>query len=237
MSVAAHRARRARHGLLAACIVASLGVAACTAVEEPPPPATGSTAATGTSEATPPAVDLLDRLLRVDDIRPMAALGLDLREQPVLDPQQFALATLRGPCGAVVDTPFAEAGVFRVFRSTVALVVEAVAQPGPEAAATFVEQLEADADVGCAPFVEQLGSAEPSTLTLEGMLDLSALGDGWVGWTQEVTASTGRVGYRAVLVAAEGDRLWLLAVLSPNPIAPEALVALGEAASERARTG
>lgn len=237
MSVAVHRARRARRGLLVASLVASLGLGACTASEDPPPPATASTAVTAPSEADPPAVDLLDRLLRLDDIRPMAALGLDLREQPVLDPQQFALATLRGPCGAVVDTPFADAGVFRVFRSTVALVVEAVAEPGAEDATAFVEQLEADADEGCAPFVEQLGSAEPSTLTLEGMLDLSALGEGWVGWTQEVAASTGLVGYRAVLVAAEGERLWLLAVLSPNPIPPEALVALGEAASTRARTG
>ena len=237
MSVAPHRARRARRGLVAACVVASLGLGACTATEDPPPPATAPSEAPGTSVGGPPTVDLLDRLLRLEDVRPMVALGLDLREQPVLDPQQFALATLRGPCGAVVDTPFAEAGVFRVFRSTVALVVEAVAEPGAEAATAFVEQLEADADEGCAPFVEQLGSAEPSTLTLEAMLDLSALGEGWIGWTQEVTASTGPVGYRAVLVAAEGDRLWLLAVLSPNPIPPEALVALGEAASARARTG
>ena len=209
---------------------------ACAA--EPGDTGAGSTAGPGTTEAAEddPTV-LLDRLLRLDDIRTMAALGLDLREQPVLDPQQFALSTLRGPCGATVETPFSDAGVFRVFRSTVALVVEAVARPGAAEAVAFVEQLEADAVAGCPPFTEQLGSAEPSTLTLEGMLDLSALGDNWVGWTQEVTASTGRVGYRAVLVAAEDDRLWLLAVLSPDPIPHEALVALGAAASTRAGAG
>jgi hypothetical protein len=38
-------------------------------------------------------------------------------------------------------------------------------------------------------------------------------------------------------VAAEGERLWLLAVLSPDPIPPEALVALGQAASARAADG
>jgi hypothetical protein len=127
--------------------------------------------------------------------------------------------------------------VFRVFRSTISLVIEAVAQPGAEEADAFVGALRADAQVGCPPFQEQLGSAEPSTITLQSMLDVSALGEGWIGWTQEVTASTGRVGVRSILAAAEGDRLWLLAVLSPEPIPADELVRLGGVASSRAASG
>jgi hypothetical protein len=190
-----------------------------------------------TTVTTVTTVELIDRLLEIDDVRPLPAFGLDTREQPVLDPQQFALATLRGPCGATVETPFDESGVFRVFRSTISLIVEAVAEPGADAADAFVAELRADADPGCPPFTEQLGSAEPSTIELQSMLDLDALGEGWIGWTQEVTASTGRVGSRSILVAAEGERLWLLAVLSPAPIPAEELVGLGELASRRAAGG
>ena len=225
---------RVRLGVSVAILTASSLLAACAGsdVAEAPrgsadPPATTAVTVTDSTE-------LIDRLMRIEDIRPIAAFGLDTREQPVLDPQQFALATLRGPCGATIDTPFAEAGVFRVFRSTVSLVVEAVAQPGAEAASAFVDGLRADAIDGCPPFTEQLGSAEPSTLTLEEMLDLDDLGEEWIGWTQAVSTATGPVGHRAILVAAEGDRLWLIAVLSPAPIGTADLVGLGRIASERA---
>ena len=239
MSGGPHRARRAAHRtallLVGALVLLSCGTA------EPPSGGGGSTTGTSGSGTTATSVStsdqLLDGLLELDDVRPLPAFGLDTREQPVLDPQQFALATLRGPCGATVETPFDESGVFRVFRSTTALIVEAVAEPGAEAADAFVAGLRADAQDGCAPFAEQLGSAEPSTIELQAMLDLSALGENWIGWTQEVTASTGRVGVRNVLVAAEGDRLWLLAVLSPDPIPEADLVALGELASVRATEG
>lgn len=234
--------RRARLGLIVAFVVVCGGLAGCGGADPAPPATTaaveqggGTTASTGPDTA--PQVQLIERLLELDDVRPLPAFGLDTREQPVLDPQQFALATLRGPCGATVETPFDESGVFRVFRSTTALIVEAVAEPGAEAADAFVAGLRADAQEGCAPFSEQLGSAEPSTIELQAMLDLAALGDGWIGWTQEVTASTGRVGVRNILVAAEGDRLWLLAVLSPDPIPEADLVALGELASVRATEG
>ena len=234
MSRRPHRDRRVRRGVLAAVapLVLVLGLG-CTSAEDPSSTAT-SAPDTTTGTSAPVEVQLIDRLLRIDDVRPLPAFGLDTREQPVLDPQQFALATLRGPCGATIETPFDESGVFRVFRSTISLIVEAVAAPGATEAEAFVAQLRADAQPGCPPFTEQLGSAEPSTIQLESMLDLETLGEGWIGWTQEVTASTGRVGSRSILVAAEGDRLWLLAVLSPDPIPAPDLVALGELASERA---
>lgn len=240
MSVGPHRVRRARLGLLVGCIVVGGALAGCTA-SDPGTSGTSQTAAPtegpsgSTGPGTQPEVELIDRLLEIDDVRPLPAFGLDTREQPVLDQQQFGLATLRGPCGATVETPFDESGVFRVFRSTTALIVEAVAEPGAEAADAFVAGLRADVQEGCPPFEEQLGSAEPSTIELQQVLDVSELGEGWIGWTQEVTTvTTGRVGFRTVLVAAEGERLWLLAVLSPNPIPAEDLVALGELASERA---
>lgn len=233
------RSRWARMGVAIAFVAMVTALGACSGAGEPAAaPVTGSSV-----DPRPPAdpggqdpVDRSDALLRIDDVRPLPAFGLDTREQPVLDPQQFTLGTLRGPCGATVETPFA-AGAFRVFRSTVSLVVEAVAEPGADEAAAFVEGLRADAEPGCATFEEQLGAAEPSALTLDAMLDLSPLGDHGIGWTQEVTASTGRVGYRAILVAAAGDRLWLLAVLSPNPIPVADLVGLGQLASSRAGGG
>ncbi len=233
------RASGVRMGVAIALVSVVAILGACSGADEPvPEPPTGSS----TDLRPPPSpggqdpADLADELLGIDDVRPLPAFGLDTREQPVLDPQQFTLGTLHGPCGATVQTPFA-AGSSRVFRSTVSLVVEAVAEPGADEAAAFVEELRADAVPGCAAFEEQLGAAEPSTLTLASMLDLSALGDAAIGWTQEVTASTGRVGYRAVLVAADADRLWLLAVLSPNPIPTADLVGLGQVASTRAGGG
>jgi hypothetical protein len=209
---------------------------ACTTTEDAPAPATSPPAGTSGSVGTAPPgeLELIDRLLELEDVRPLPAFGLDTREQPVLDPQQFALATLRGPCGAAVETPFDESGVFRVFRSTTSMIVEAAAEPGAEAADAFVAALRADAQPGCPAFQEQLGSAEASTIQLQSMLDLSARGDGWIGWTQEVTSASDRVGYRTVVVAADGDRLFLLAVLSPGAIPAEDLVALGELAGQRA---
>jgi hypothetical protein len=235
MLLGPHRDHRVRRGVLVAFIPLLLSLGCATAEDTTPPATADPSTTTGTSEA--PGIELIDRLLAIDDVRPLPAFGLDTREQPVLDPQQFALATLRGPCGATIETPFDESGVFRVFRSTVSLIVEAVAEPGAAAAEAFVEQLRADAEPGCPPFTEQLGSAEPSTIQLQAMLELDELGEGWIGWTQEVTASTGRVGFRSILVAAEGDRLWLLAVLSPDPISANELVALGELASQRAAAG
>jgi len=235
MSGGPQRVRRARRGLLVACIVTCGGLVACTASEDTPAPATSSpSGSTATSGTAPPEVELIDRLLELDDVRPLPAFGLDTREQPVLDPQQFALATLRGPCGATVETPFDESGVFRVFRSTMSMIVEAAAEPGAEAADAFVAALRADAQPGCPPFEEQLGSAEASTIELTSMLDLEARGDDWIGWTQEVTAANDRVGFRTVIVVADGDRLWLLAVLSPGAIPAEDLIALGDLAARRA---
>jgi hypothetical protein len=233
---ASRAARRAASVLLAVVVC---GAAACSGTEAPSGPADPATSGPGATagSSVPTTADLVDGLLQLEDVRPLPAFGLDTRDQPVLDPQQFSLATLRGPCGATVETPFDESGVFRVFRSTMSLIVEAVAQPGATEADAFVDALRADATAGCAAFTEQLGSAEPSTITLQSMLDLSELGDTWIGWTQEVADSTGRVGFRNILVAAEGDRLWLLAVLSPDPIAADQLVGLGELASDRAAAG
>jgi hypothetical protein len=232
---APHRIRRAAHRTAACVLLAVLagGATACGGTEAPAP-TTAVTEAPSPGTSEPTTEELVAGLLRLEDVRPLPAFGLDTREQPVLDPQQFSLATLRGPCGATVETPFDESGAFRVFRSTISLIVEAVAQPGADDADAFVDELRADATEGCPPFTEQLGSAEPSTITFESMLDVEALGEGWVGWTQEVADSTGRVGFRTILVAAEGERLWLLAVLSPDPIPAGDLVGLGELASQRA---
>ena len=112
------------------------GFVACGGTEEVADPSTSPVTepddTAGSTEPEP--TDLVSGLLELEDVRPLPAFGLDTREQPVLDPQQFSLETLRGPCGATVATPFDEYGVFRVFRSTISLIVEAVAQPGADEA-------------------------------------------------------------------------------------------------------
>lgn len=235
MTATSRRVRRAaRVALLALPVLVAAG--GCATTEEPGPSSTAASGPepAGTVSAPPTTVDLVARLLPLEEVRPLAAFGLDIREQPVLDPEQFTLGTLRGPCGATVETPFDESGAFRVFRSTAALVVEALAEPGAAEAQAFVDALEADATAGCPAFTEQLGSAEPSTITLRSMIDPTLLEDGWVGWTQEVADSGGPVGHRAILVGADGDRLWLLAVLSPAPIADPDLAGLARLAAQRA---
>lgn len=168
------------------------------------------------------AVSLRTDLLRVDEMRAIVALGFDIREQPVLDPKQFVLTTLRGPCGATVPTPFRADGGFKVFRSTVTLVIESVAEPGPAASAAFVDALAADAVPGCPPFEEQVGNG-PSKIETKTLLTLPPLGDQRVGWEQTVTASDARVGYRYIVAIRGGPRVLLLAILATNRIEPAAL--------------
>ena len=173
----------------------------------------------GTSVAT---VTLRTDLLRVDEMRSIVAFGFDTREQPVLDPKQFVLTTLRGPCGATVPTPFRADGGFKVFRSTVTLVIESVAEPGHGPAAAFIDALTADATPGCAAFEEQVGNG-PSAIETKKLLELPALGDQRVGWEQTVTGPDQRVGYRYILAIRGGPRVLLLAILATQPIEAPAL--------------
>lgn len=161
-------------------------------------------------------------MLRVDEMRAIVALGFDTREQPVLDPKQFVLTTLRGPCGKTVTTPFRADGGFKVFRSTITLVIESVAEPGVVPATAFLDALAADGMPGCAAFEERVGNG-PSSIETKAILKLPPLGDQRIGWEQTVTASDARVGYRYIIAVRGGPRVLLLAILSTNQIDPKAI--------------
>ena len=184
-------------------------------------------AGTGTSVVS---VSLRRDLLRVDEMRSIVALGFDTREQPVLDPKQFVLTTLRGPCGATVPTPFRADGGFKVFRSTVTLVIESVAEPGPGPSAAFIDALAGDGAPGCPAFEEQVGNG-PSTVETTTRLELPSLGDQRVGWAQTVTGPDKRVGYRYIIAIRGGPRVLLLAVLATQQIDEPALDAVATLAA------
>ena len=159
------------------------------------------------------------RLLKVDEVRPLVSLGYDIREQPVLDPKQFSLTSVRGPCGAPVATPFRADGGFRILRSTITLIIEALAEPGIAASRGLVEQFQADLRPGCPDFDEQIGGATAKVHLERALTDaeLPASGERRVGWLQKVTAPDGKVGYRIIVVVANGTRVLLLADLTSEP--------------------
>src|SRR5690349_21797731 len=78
--------------VLVALLIAAFLLGSCANEPDAGGPGTSGGSATTAGTAPDPAA-LIARLMRLEDVRPMAALGLDVREQPVLDPQQFALAT------------------------------------------------------------------------------------------------------------------------------------------------
>lgn len=168
------------------------------------------------------------RLLDVAEVRPLISFGFDLREQPVLDPKQFTITTLRGPCGAAVNTPFRPEGGFRVFRSTISLIIEALAEPGSAAGTSFIDAFEEDERPGCPSFDEQIGNGT-STVRFVRRLDLPQVGDRRFAWLHEVKAPDGKVGYRSTVVVVNGTRVMMLAVLAaepPNDIQLQELVRL-----------
>ncbi len=162
-------------------------------------------------------------LLRVDEVRPFIAFGFDIREQPVLDAKQFNLATLRGPCGAMVTTPFPRDTGFRVFRSTISLIVESAADPGTPAATAFVDGLAADQHEGCPAFEEQVGNAASAKVELVGPLALPAVGDQRIGWEQRVAGPDGTTGYRYVVVVRQQGAVLLLAALTKEAVDRDSL--------------
>lgn len=158
------------------------------------------------------------RLVRVDEMRTFVFLGFDVREQPVLDPKQFAITTLHGPCGASLDTPFRSTpGGFKVFRSTIALVIETLAEPGSAEVGAFLDAARADEHPGCAPYGEQIGTGGSSQVRLVKVFDLPPVGQERIGWLQEVTATDGKVGYRSVILVGNGARVAMLAVITQIP--------------------
>lgn len=164
-------------------------------------------------------------LLRIDQLRPQYAFGYDLREVPVLDPADVSLIALYGPCGSLHKTSFLTEGAHRVFRSTISLLVEVVAQPGEEPATRLLDSLAAELVPGCAAFDEQVGG-EVSTIELVDEVPLPALGDQRLAWSQQVTAPDGTVGYRVMVVLRDGGRLVVATVLLAAPIPPEAIAQL-----------
>lgn len=211
-------------GALAALLLAVTVTVGCAAPTTSPAPGANVGSAVGTfpSGSAVPSVALRQDLLRVDELRSIVSFGFDTREQPVLDPKQFALTTLRGPCGATVPTPFRADGGFKVFRSTVTLVIESVAEPGAGPAQAFVDALEADAVAGCPAFEEQVGNG-PSTVETKARLDLPPLGDQRIGWEQTVAAADARVGFRYIIAIRGGPRVLLLAILATQQIDRAAL--------------
>jgi hypothetical protein len=221
--------------LVAVAAVASLAVG-CSGSEQ---------VATGNGEATGAAMRSYNgtaiapgpmRLLKVDEVRPLISFGYDIRDQPVLDPKQFSLTSVRGPCGAAVATPFRPDGGFRILRSTITLIIEALAEPGVVASRSLVEQLQADLKPGCPDFDEQVGGGT-AKVHLERELseaELPTSGEHRVGWLQKITAPDGKVGYRIVVFVSNGTRVLMLAVLTterPNTAQLADLVRLAATAS------
>jgi hypothetical protein len=206
--------RVGRRGLLvvvAAVLVVAAGCAGSDSRESAPESVGGAVRGYGTTIVSSGPT----RLVRVDEMRAFVFLGFDVREQPVLDPKQFPITTLHGPCGAPLATPFrATPGAFKVFRSTIALVIETLAEPGPEAVGSLIDSVRADDHPGCAPYEEQIGTGGSSQVRLVKMLDLPPVGDDRVGWLQSVTAPDGTVGYRSVILVGNGPRLAMLAVIT-----------------------
>lgn len=214
--------------MLVALVLAAVAIPACASTSRGD---TAGGAAGAAARAVPgTTIVLADRVLRVDELRPLVAFGYDTREQPVLDPKQFTLANLRGPCGATVETPFFTTGVLRVFRSTVTLVIEVVAEPGEQVATSFVQTLRADLHSGCPAFEEQVGGA-PSKITLQAPVAVPE-GD-HVAWSQKVTPPDGSDGYRYVVVLRNGGRLLLLVVLAIAPLSAEAMAGLTDRAAAK----
>jgi hypothetical protein len=170
-------------------------------------------------------------LLAIDEIRKIQAFGYDVREQPVLD-KTFSLTTVRGPCGTSVPAPFSSDKGYKVFKSTITLVVEAITETSVEPATDFVYSLKADLRPGCAPFTEQIGSeGPPSKVAFVDELDLSAAGAQRVAWEQTVTAPDGTVQNRYTAAVRGGGRVMLVVVLSNERFDKSALATLVDLAT------
>lgn len=219
--------------LVAATAVAALcTMTSCAGTDEGAP---ASTLAPATTVFTREAATA--RLLALDDLRKIYVLGFDTREQPVLDPKQFALDSLRGPCGGVIDTRFLSEGALRVFRSTVALVIEVLAHPGEAAGRDLLDRLRRDARERCAAFEEQLGASGASRVTFAGTVAIGSVGDDRIGWHQTVVAPDGREGHRYEVVARHGGRVLVLVVLATAVVPDDRIEELARLAADGAFAG
>jgi hypothetical protein len=133
----------------------------------------------------------------------------------VLDPKQFAVTTLRGPCGAPIPAlPGPAGGEFKVYRSTIALIIETMAEPGPAVVTSFLDAATGDAtgEVRRVRRADRLRRLVPdcswSHVGPPGISQES------VGWVQQVTAPDGKVGYRTIVLLGNGGRAVMLAVLT-----------------------
>jgi hypothetical protein len=212
---------RARVGgrTLVGCAVAGLVVlgAACTG---PPGTATPSTTAVPSTTAAPPAGPTLrTTALTLDELRARKGnLGYDVREQPVVDPEQFDLGQLRLACGDTVALPFRSAGEHKVYRSSLAVVVE-VLGGGLDRPTAVVERAGADLRAGCPP-VATRWSGQPVTATYEAPVSLTVPGVN-VAWTESWVTGTGGNRYRYAALAAHGDRLTVLDLVVDIRLEPD----------------
>ena len=200
-------------------LAAALVLSGCAGTEQ----TTGSSSAVGVAardfgtlvQRTPRA-----DLLTLEEIRPFLVLGFDIRKQPLLDPSQFNLAALVGPCGKPLATPFAPTTGFVVFRSTETLTLEAISPRGAAGADSLPARLAADLKPGCPEFTETLGPTSVKVQVARTM-KLAEVGTTRVGYEQTLTG--GSFSHRFVMVAAGGGRATMLVVLTNDPIEPDTL--------------
>jgi hypothetical protein len=166
--------------------------------------------------------------LTLDELRARKAhLGYDVREQPVVDPEQFDLGQLRLACGATVALPFRTAGDHKVYRSSLAVLVEALGRGG-ERPTAVVDAARADLREGCAP-VETRWSGQATTASYEGPVEITAPGAS-AAWTESWATASGGTRYRYAAVAADGDRLTVLDLVVDIRLEPAQVRSLLEAA-------
>jgi hypothetical protein len=218
-----------------AMVLLGAAAAGCVGVTSPEEVGTGAGRAARTMETAP--MHLRGDLMDVSEVRNLVALGFDMRDQPVLGPDQFDVTHITGPCGASIPTPYSADSGFKVFRSTVALVVEDIAEPGPDAARGFLDAVSADAHPGCPPFDAPVvasaatappgsgsgGTAAGATVHVEpkGLVDVSSIGEQRVAWSEQRTAPGGgpdAVSERDMLVARQGGRVTMVAVIASAPV-------------------
>jgi hypothetical protein len=217
---------RARIGgrTLVGCAVAGLAVlgAACSG-----PPGTAASSPTAAPSTT--AVSVLRATpLTLDEVRVRKGnLGFDVREQPMVDPGQFDLGQLRLACGATVALPFRTGGEHKVYRSSVAVLVEALGGAVDNPAAV-VEQARADLRTGCAP-VTTRWSGQSTEVNYAGPLQVT-LPAASAAWGESWVTESGANRYRYAAVAADGDRLTVIDLVVDLRLDPGLVRALFESA-------
>jgi hypothetical protein len=220
-----------RRRALAGCAVAGLAVlaVACSGASAPADQASAPTTTAPAAPALPAAASSLrPTALTLDELRARKGqLGYDVREQPVVDPEQFDLGQLRLACGARVALPFQGSGEHKVYRSSLAVVVEALGGSVVRPTAV-VERARADLRSGCAP-VDIRWSGQPATATYEGPVELT-LPAAHAAWSESWVTATGGNRYRYAALAADGDRLTVLDLVVDIRLDPAQVRSLFEAA-------